>query len=402
MVFFASVSELTTQIKNVLGSSFPSISLEGEISNFKAAASGHWYFTMKDDFATIQAVMFRGRSRFTKVRPADGMLVKVTGAVTVYEQRGNYQIICESMEEAGTGRILLRLEELKQRFLAEGLFDPARKRPLPLFPATIGVVTSPTGSVIRDVLTVLKRRGSTARVLVFPSLVQGTGAAEELARRLRQADESGLCDVIILCRGGGSLEDLLPFSEETVVRAVANSRTPVVSAVGHETDTSLSDFAADLRAPTPSAAAELVSAAAAELLHKITTLRRQLVMTLTGSVQRVRTAVQPFRADTIEREFRYFTQQLYQRADDALDVIVRSYKQRIADARLKLTGIGAKLEYSNPLRILELGYAAVTRVDEGSVVTGAGQVPHGGLVELRFADGTDKAKIIRNENGDLT
>ncbi|HPO03165.1 MAG TPA: exodeoxyribonuclease VII large subunit, partial [Treponemataceae bacterium] len=265
------ISEITAIIKEILEGSFPSVLLEGEISNYRPSSTGHLYFTLKDDSSSISAVMFKGRSRQLAFVPRDGMLVRAKGSISVYEARGTYQIIIDSMEQAGTGDILRLLEERKQRLAREGLFDEKRKRPIPFFPERIAVITSPTGAAVRDIVQILRRRNPAIHIVILPASVQGSEAPESLARQIETANRFAMADLIIIGRGGGSLEDLLPFSDESVVRSIAASKIPVISAVGHETDWSLSDLAADVRAPTPSAAAELASPLAEDILDTIRT-----------------------------------------------------------------------------------------------------------------------------------
>ena len=289
-----SVSQLTSRIKDMLEGRFSRITLEGEISNLKPASTGHLYFYLKDEHAVISAVMFKGRMRGLSFTPTDGTLVRANGSISVYAPRGNYQIVVESMELAGTGNILLMLEERKRRLAAEGLFDQDRKRPLPSFPQRVAVVTSPTGAALRDILQIMGRRNPKISVTVLPCQVQGADAAPAIARMIAVANAYKLADVLIVGRGGGSLEDLLPFSEEVVVRAVAESQIPVVSAVGHEIDWALSDLAADMRAPTPSAAAELVSPLLTEVTGQLEYWRRDLYESLTSRLDRMRPFCSPF------------------------------------------------------------------------------------------------------------
>jgi len=249
------VSRLTREIKDRLEGSFPSVRVEGEISNFRVPSSGHFYFTLKDDASQIRVVMFRSRNQSLPFAPEDGMQVRVRAGLTVYPPRGEYQLIAEWMERCGHGNLQLAFEALKQKLAAEGLFDLDRKRPLPFLPSQIGVVTSPTGAAIQDILKVLWRRYPNLSVRLCPVRVQGDQAARGIAEALRLLNDEGAAEVIIVGRGGGSLEDLWAFNEEVVARAVVASRIPVVSAVGHETDFTICDFVADLRAPTPSAAA---------------------------------------------------------------------------------------------------------------------------------------------------
>ena len=253
-----SVSELSQQIRNLLEKEFPDVWVVGEVSNFRAASSGHLYFTLKDESAQIRAVCFRNQARYLKFRPQDGISVIARGHLSVYETRGEYQLYIEYLEPAGLGALQLAFEQLKQKLAAEGLFDPGRKKPLPLLPRTVGVVTSPTGAVIRDILRVLRRRFRNMNVMLGPVKVQGEGAAEEIVEGIKTLNRQTGVDVIIVARGGGSLEDLWAFNEEIVARAIAASKIPIISAVGHETDFTIADFVADLRAPTPSAAAALV------------------------------------------------------------------------------------------------------------------------------------------------
>ena len=380
-----SVGELTRKIKYALEERFPNIVLEGEVSNFKASAAGHLYFTLKDEEAVIQAVMFRNRTNTLAFEPADGKLVVVTGNVSVYARRGNYQIICESMRLAGVGSILAMLEERKQRLAAEGLFDEERKRPIPAFPERVAVVTSPTGAAIRDILQVLGRRHSGINLVVLPTLVQGDGAAAGIAAQIRRADRHRLGDVIVVTRGGGSLEDLLPFSDEAVVRAVAEAQTPVIAAVGHEIDISLVELAADRRAPTPSAAAELVSIDRGEYRRHILGLGRTIIAGLKQKVERTRFVVEQFSPERMHRNFQQFVQPIHQRFDDAKESLLRNTTERITSTRHRLTVAVKELETLSPQAVLERGFAIVTRAEDGSVVTDAAAAPVGSRVVARFA-----------------
>src|SRR3990172_9779705 len=260
------VSELTRMIKGSLEESFPHVWLQGEISNFKRHTSGHLYFTLKDEGAQISGVMWRSRAENLLFSPEDGMEVQARGAITVYPPRGNYQIDVVRMLPVGIGELQLAFEQLKRKLEAEGLFDPAKKKPIPEFPHAIGVITSPTGAALQDIRSVLERRQPSVEVVVLPVRVQGPGAAEEIAVAIREMNQYGDIDVLIIGRGGGSLEDLWAFNEEVVARAIYQSSIPVISAVGHEIDFSISDFVADLRAPTPSAAAEIAVRDRSEIL----------------------------------------------------------------------------------------------------------------------------------------
>ena len=302
------VSQLTDLIKEFLESSFPDLTIEGEISNYRPSSTGHIYFTLKDDKAAISAVMFKTRSKSLTFTPQDGMKVKVTGSLSVYAQRGSYQIIVNSMEELGTGNILQLLEERKKRLAMEGLFDSENKKSLPFFPLKIGVVTSPTGAALRDILQIVKRRNKLVSVIVLPCPVQGNDAAPYIAQQIKTANEFNIADVLIVGRGGGSLEDLLPFSEEEVVRAVAASEIPVISAVGHEIDWALSDFAADVRAPTPSAAAELAVPLLSEVKETIERSSNELIRGISTKIDNYKILVKSFSPENLELRFRSIEQ----------------------------------------------------------------------------------------------
>ncbi len=285
------VSQLTERLRGTLETQFFDVWVEGEISNLVAAQSGHVYFKLKDRQAVVSAVIFRQQARLLRFRPADGQHVLARGGVRVYPPRGEYQLQVELLEPRGKGSLQQAFEELKERLAAEGLFDAARKRPLPMLPRRIGLVTSPQGAVLRDVLRVLRRRYANVELLLYPARVQGAEAAREIAQGIEVLNRLGGLDVLIVARGGGSLEDLWPFNEERVARALAASRLPTLSAVGHETDFTIADFVADLRAPTPSAAAELVARAKTELLARLAALDRQLEAALERRLERARTRV---------------------------------------------------------------------------------------------------------------
>lgn len=271
------VSEITLRLCDVLEAEFPDVWVEGEVSNFRAAQSGHLYFTLKDEKAQIRCVCFRDQVRGLRFRPEDGLKVTVRGGISVYEARGEYQIYVSHIEPVGLGALQLAFEQLTKRLEAEGLFDAERKKPIPALPRRIGIVSSPQGAAIRDILRVLRRRFPNLHVLLFPVKVQGDGAAEEIVRAIRHFNRAELVDVMIVARGGGSLEDLWAFNEEIVARAIAGSEIPIITGIGHETDTTIADFAADLRAPTPSAAAEIVVRTRAEFEKHIEDCTRALV-----------------------------------------------------------------------------------------------------------------------------
>jgi exodeoxyribonuclease VII large subunit len=382
------VSELTELIRCRLEEGFPAVVVEGELSNCRPASSGHLYFSLKDAGAKIDAVMFKNRLRSLTFEPKDGMLLRVRGSLSVYAPRGSYSIVCEEMEIAGSGDILALLEERKRRLAAEGLFDESRKRPLPRFPATIGVVSSPTGAALRDILNVLGRRAAGVKVVVLPAPVQGSGAAEIIARRIEQASRWKLADVLIVGRGGGSLEDLLPFSEEIVVRAVADSGVPVVSAVGHEIDWALCDFAADLRAPTPSAAAELVSGERAAVLEQIQDMIEAFAAVMRNRIERARLLLRPFGTEDLEYRFRALLQPRLIRLDDAKEALIDNLSAVVSGRRTRLEMAVAVLEAGSPLAVMERGFSMVTNTRTGAIVRNSTDTRSGDRLEIRPLAGT--------------
>jgi len=359
------VTELTDLIRRTLEGGFPELVVEGELSNFRPSSTGHLYFTLKDSGASIQAIMFKNRIRSLGFEPKDGMLLRVKGSLSVYAQRGTYSIVVEEMERAGEGDILAMLEERKRKLAAEGLFDETRKRPIPRFPETVAVVSSPTGAAVQDILNILKRRARGVRVVILPAPVQGAEAAAIIARRIEQANEWRLADVLIVGRGGGSLEDLLPFSEEVVVRAIASSQIPVVSAVGHEIDWALSDYAADLRAPTPSAAAELVSANREETLDAVRGLAGELLSSIKNRIERIRLLARPFSAEDLEYRFRSILQPRLVRFDEARDALLENMQERTMELRQRLDLARTGLEAASPLSVLSRGFSVVMPLRNG-------------------------------------
>jgi exodeoxyribonuclease VII large subunit len=308
------VTGITAEVKTTLESEFSDIFVEGEISNFTAASSGHLYFVLKDKGAQLKCVCFRSRARFFRFKVEDGLQVIAGGSLGIYEPRGEYQLYVESMEPKGLGSLQLAFERLKLRLQEEGLFAPEHKKPLPLLPRCIGIVTSPTGAAIQDILRILRRRHESVQVLIYPAKVQGDGAAQEIAAGIRALNTIAEVDVLIVGRGGGSLEDLWAFNEEAVARAIFDSRVPVISAVGHEIDFTIADFVADLRAPTPSAAAEIVVAQKNEMIAQVQNLRRQLNQSIQFRLSQLRSQVYGLSADRVflatENKLAFYRQRL--------------------------------------------------------------------------------------------
>ncbi|UTD12977.1 exodeoxyribonuclease VII large subunit [Treponema denticola] len=388
-----SVYEITLQIKELLESGFGYVSIEGEISNFRPSAAGHLYFTLKDEKASIQAVMFKGKTRSLSFVPKDGMTVKAEGAISVYEQRGSYQIIIEEMSLAGEGNILKMLEERKKKLAAEGIFDSERKKPLPYFPKRIAVITSPTGAAVRDIINVVKRRNEKIGIVVLPAIVQGEDAAPVLIRQLKIADEKNLGDLIIIGRGGGSLEDLLPFSDEELVRAIAACKTPVISAVGHEIDWALSDFAADMRAPTPSAAAELAAPILNDIMYSIAVNREDLTQNIENRIERIRLMLNNFKPDSLELRFRNIQQPLLARFDNAKEEILSAMQERCKEFRQRLLVLNKILEGANPQGILDRGYSIVRNAETGKTIRSFSQVKEGENLLIQPSKGKIEAEV---------
>jgi exodeoxyribonuclease VII large subunit len=341
-----SVSELTQQIKLNLERTFANLWIAGEVSNLKQPSSGHYYFTLKDDQCQISAVMFRGSTRHLRFRPKDGMAVLVWGQVTVYEPRGSYQIRVERMEPRGKGSLQLAFEELKEKLGKEGLFDASRKQTIPLFPQRLAVVTSPSGAALRDLCRILHRRFPNLEVLVYPAQVQGDLAAAEIAKGvqvLNRLSKQIPVDVLIVARGGGSLEDLWPFNEESVARAIAASTIPVVSAVGHEVDFTIADFVADLRAPTPSAAAEMVVRNKEEVRERVLALERRLGRSADYRLQALRSRLDRVAAHQAFGAVRHAVEIRAQRVDEARNRARFHLDRRLNRLRHQLSGLAARL-----------------------------------------------------------
>ncbi len=387
------VSQITGVIKDLLENSFSTITVQGEISNWKPSSTGHVYFTLKDESAVLSAVMFKSSVSHLSFIPKEGTKVLAKGRISVYAARGNYQIIVTSMESTGDGAILKMLEERKRRLAMEGLFDSENKRPLPRFPKTVGVVTSPTGAALRDIINVTRRRNPGVHLIVLPAAVQGTEAAPQIASQIKAANYWKLCDVLIVGRGGGSLEDLLPFSEECVVRAVAASDIPVVSAVGHEIDWAISDYAADVRAPTPSAAAELCTPVQHEVLQHVTVMKEELIAAVQSRTERIRNLMRIFDPSTLEMQLRTIEQPYLTRYEEARQNLERNMTDRIAASKNEIQKLKILLEAIHPQAILDRGYSMVIDTETGKIIRTAEQLTPGRTVEIRPQEGRIKATV---------
>lgn len=387
------VTQITQNIKEIIEGSFPSLTIEGEISNYRPNASGHLYFVLKDDGAQISAVMFKGKAAGLSFQMKDGTKVHATGTLSVYAPQGKYQLVISKMEIAGEGDILKMIEERKRRLAEEGLFDQQRKKPLPKYPRRVGVVTSPTGAAIRDILNIAKRRNSGISVAVLPAQVQGDTAAKTIAKQIRTANAFRICDVLIVGRGGGSLEDLLPFSDEEVVRAIAESKIPVVSAVGHEIDWALSDYAADMRAPTPSAAAELVFPQKSDIAEEIeshkTAMRERLELLIRDAKMELRT----FDTDSMQIRLKSIIQPMRNTIENSKRTICDRMSAVVEEAKRTVRNGEKTLELANPENVLKRGFAIVM-AEGGRIVRSPNEVEDGEVIGIKLSEGELAARIV--------
>lgn len=436
------VSELTKKVRFILENELHTVWLSGEISNFMAASSGHWYLSLKDNKAQVRCAMFKGNNRYVRINPQNGQQVLVKAKVSLYEPRGDFQLIIEQMEDAGEGLLRQKFEQLKTELQMEGLFDHRYKQPIPEHVATIGLITSATGAAIKDILSVLKRRNPSIKVIIYPTLVQGDLAAEQISDAIYNANERDECDVLIIGRGGGSLEDLWAFNEEPVVRAIFDCDIPTISAVGHEIDTSLSDYAADLRAATPSAAAELVSKDNSHLISQLNQYRQQLSHLCNSIINKHKTLQQRLahRIALTHPEHQIHKQQ--QRCDELvmrlklqntakivnhknkLDILnakllgikldnkVAEYNKTIAElsnrlfrAKLssmdkkqqKLANLAQNLQLTSPLATIARGYS-ITRDSSGKIIKSINDVVRGVELNHQVDDGIIISKVIDTRN----
>lgn len=382
------VIEITRKIRSLLEGNFGNIWVSGEISNYRKAASGHIYFTLKDESAVIKAVLFKGYQQNIHFKTGDGLKVIVHGNIDVFDKRGEYQIIIDLMEPEGIGDLQLAFEKLKQRLQKEGFFDESHKKKIPAFPDSIGVITSQTGAALRDILNITARRYKGIRIIIYPVLVQGDGAAEEITAAINTANRRMEADVLIVGRGGGSIEDLWPFNEEIVARAIYDSKIPVISAVGHEIDFTISDFVADLRAPTPSAAAELVVKNKEELLKSSKELITRLYSSIDRLISYKKEKVSFYSIDFMSRRI---IDALHKK-NLILDDVAKSITNRVEAVIMKNRGRFEKtvgqLNALSPLNTLARGFAAVSRLPENTPVFSVRDVDRGDDIKTILKDGT--------------
>ena len=439
-----SVSELSRQLSTALEERFPTVWVEGEISNFKVYGSGHAYFTLKDEGAQIRAVLFRNRMRRIRFEPGDGLHVLAFGAIEIYPQRGEYQLVVDLLEPRGLGALQLAFEQLKERLGREGLFDQARKRPLPRFPRKIGIVTSPRGAALHDMLRVIGRRFGEIHVVLAPAKVQGDGAAAEVAQGIRELNALGSVDVIIVGRGGGSLEDLASFNDEMLARTIAASKIPVISAVGHEVDFTIADFVADVRAATPSQAAELVVREKRAVAESVGDLRGRLVRAMSRRLQAQRARLDAVRERRVLTDPHRPLRDLSRRVDEAVERLVRAARASLRHAahalelatrdlrarnpvvrtrhdrrrlddltgrldralargldrrRHRLVGAAGRLNSLSPLAVLGRGYS-LTLSASGQIVRSVGQVAVGDEVSVMLHEGRLDARVTGRKEHD--
>ena len=435
------VSELTKKVRFILESELNTVWLTGEISNFISASSGHWYLSLKDSKSQVKCAMFKGsnsRVRLSTGKPSNGQQVLVRAKVSLYEPRGDFQLIIEHMEDAGAGLLRQQFEQLKTKLNSEGLFDQSHKLPIPEHINTVGIVTSPTGAAVKDIISVLKRRNPSIKLIIYPALVQGEFAQGDICHAITMANKRQECDVLIVGRGGGSLEDLWPFNEESVVRSIYQSKLPIISAVGHEIDTTLSDYVADLRAPTPSAAAELVSSDNSALLNGITLLEQRLIRAQQAQLKERQNKCHYFqhRLDQVHPEQQLQLQQ--QKADELAIRLKQVMKRTLTESTYQPTQLQQRLLQLSPLKTIERqqdaltlarqrlihsqelslqhksdnfvnlieqlhlvsplatiarGYS-VTRDKQQNVITKVEQVSHGDSVSIQLSDGTINATVV--------
>lgn len=381
----ATVSQINGYVKKILDHNIilNNVWVKGELSNFKRHYSGHLYITLKDEGGVLKAVMFRGAAATLAFEPADGMKVLARGRVSVYEAGGAYQLYIEEMIPDGVGELYIAYEQLKKQLAEEGLFDERHKKPIPKFPKAVGVVTAPTGAAVRDIINVITRRYPMAEIILYPAKVQGTGAAESVVKAIEYFNATREVDTLIVGRGGGSIEDLWAFNEENTARAIYASEIPVISAVGHETDFTIADFAADLRAPTPSAAAEIAVPSTPELAARITADKSRIQQSIVSRIEGGRLLLKRFKMRTPKDRIDEYSL----RVDAMTRSMENSLKMKTMSLRRRFAAQAAKLDALSPLQTLSRGYAIPTRED-GTVIRSVGEVKSGDEFTLRLKDGS--------------
>lgn len=390
-----SVKEINRLVRELLEQSFPSFWISGEISNFISASSGHWYFSLKDDEAQVRCTMFKNKNMAADWVPKNGEKIEAKCFIGLYEARGEYQLNIELIRHAGTGLLSEAFNQLKEKLLKEGLFETSRKKLIPQFPKSIGVITSPTGAAIEDILITLKRRSPHIPIFIYPSLVQGKEAPLAIVKAIETANIRMECDVLILARGGGSIEDLWAFNEEIVARAIVASKIPTITGVGHETDTTIADFVSDLRAPTPTGAAELVTSHTVELIKTIQVYKNQLNKVMAGVIRELMQKI-----DYLEKRLISPRQQIQRQKEQIHQYIQRinqSMKNAIIQYRLNIDKLKLNLDHLSPHGVLSRGYSIITNVD-GQVVNNATQLKLDDKIRIQLNHGQADATISDLKN----
>lgn len=385
------VSELNQMVRSLLEDAFPPIWIEGEISNFSCPSSGHWYFSLKDNSAQVRCAMFQGKNRNLNFLPKNGMKVIVRANISLYEARGEFQLIADMMEEAGDGALRRAFDELKNKLAQEGLFATDHKKPLPKFINTVGVVTSPTGAAVRDIIIVLKRRYPAMNIIIYPTAVQGTGSGMQIAKAISMANQRRECDLLIVGRGGGSLEDLWAFNEEVVARTIYASEIPIVSAVGHEIDFTIADFVADVRAATPSAAAELISPDSIELLQHLHNKQQILLQRILAFIK-----LHQYGTESLVKRLRHPGQRLQeqsQRIDEMEQRLCRAMKVNLQHRQHQLEKLIRAIHAVSPLATLARGYAIVTSTTSHAIIRSSKQVNVGDKITAQLAEGMLECEV---------
>lgn len=389
------VSELNGYIKNIIDGDemLANVYIKGEISNFKRHYSGHLYFTLKDETSLIKCVMFKSYTNYLNFEPKDGMSVVILGSVSVFERDGVYQVYAKGMEPEGVGALYKAYEKLKAKLSEEGLFDESHKKPIPILPRAIGVVTSKTGAVIRDIINVTTRRLPNVNIILYPAAVQGEGAAQIIVNGIKYFNKAKNVDTIIIGRGGGSLEDLWPFNEEITARAIYESEIPIISAVGHETDFTIADFVADLRAPTPSAAGELAVPDVLEVRWKLENINKRLANSLRKKVENMRIKYDNLKnSRALKNPYDALRQKMIV-CDNLYKNIENNFSLKVKDRHIKLVGLIGRLENLSPLKTMLRGYSIVENLD-GKVIKSVNDLSKDDEISIRLNDGKRKAKIL--------
>lgn len=389
------VSELNGYIKNIIDGDemLANVYIKGEISNFKRHYSGHLYFTLKDETSLIKCVMFKSYTNYLNFEPKDGMSVVILGSVSVFERDGVYQVYAKGMEPEGVGALYKAYEKLKAKLSEEGLFDESHKKPIPILPRAIGVVTSKTGAVIRDIINVTTRRLPNVNIILYPAAVQGEGAAQTIVNGIKYFNKAKNVDTIIIGRGGGSLEDLWPFNEEITARAIYESEIPIISAVGHETDFTIADFVADLRAPTPSAAGELAVPDIVEVRWKLENINKRLANSLRKKVENMRIKYDNLKnSRALKNPYDALRQKMIV-CDNLYKNIENNFSLKVKDRHIKLVGLIGRLENLSPLKTMLRGYSIVENLD-GKVIKSVNDLSKDDEISIRLNDGKRKAKIL--------